>query len=165
MTALRVPLWNQLNDPNPDGSQDPEQESDCGEECASMVLFATTGVSTTEEQVREAMGKPGSGTSNNQDIAAFLSSHDCPAVALTPATGILKQLIRHEVGQNCPVIVLGAYVDPSIWHWVVAVDFGGGRVGINDPWGGMRRYVPWTWFLERYRGEAVRVDHTVDRVA
>src|SRR5436305_8087938 len=41
--VVHAPIYNQLNDPLPDASQDPYATTDCGEESVSMVVAACGG--------------------------------------------------------------------------------------------------------------------------
>lgn len=57
--------------------------------------------------------------------------------------------------KGIPPIVLGNWVSPVILHWVLVVGVMTTAAVVNDPWGGVRRLIPWDLFLQRYAGDCI----------
>lgn len=162
---LLIPTYNQLaDDAVGDIEPLPARQTDCGEECVSMVLYALTGVYHPEGSLRRQLGLPGlDGRTTAVQLRSLFGEFGISATPLS-TSGRMRNVIRPAIAGGCPVLCLGRYVSPAVLHWVVCVDYGGGRVGFNDPWGGVLRYETWPWFQRASTGEYIQVDKKAPRV-
>lgn len=64
-------------------------------------------------------------------------------------------LLARSVVAGVPPIILGTWVSPMILHWVLVVDAMTTGVAVNDPWGGVRRFIPQNLLLQRYAGGCI----------
>lgn len=151
-----IPAWNQNRDPLPDGQEDPYHDTDCGEECAAMRIYYRTGVELPAGVLRELIpGHARRGETSGMDLVGVMRLFGLSPVYKRVATDAVQLLLGEAVRKGIPAIVLGTWVAPTVLHWVLVVGADGGGVWVNDPWGGVRRYIPWGIFLHRYAGECI----------
>lgn len=137
---LSVPTWNQHDDPNPVGGQDPYWYEDCGEQCISMVAAACRGISVPQGVIRVQMhGAGGRGLSSPDDIEAQLRRMHFDAAHHTLSAPDALAYIGQAVASGRSTIVLGHWVAPTLLHWVVVVEATPDGVTFNDPWTGKQR--------------------------
>lgn len=162
---LALPHWSQLEDRFGDVTEQWSAAiTDCGEECVSMVVYAARGLYTTEGQVRQVMGLPAdSGTSSAGNICFALSHYGIVQRLLYTRGYEQRRNIRAAIDTGYPVIALGAFVSPAVLHWVCVVDYGGGKIGFNDPWAGTVRYEPWSWWFRFSSDVAIVCESKVAR--
>lgn len=163
---LPAPAWNQLNDPLPDGQQDPYATTDCGEESTAMAIAACGGPNLPAGVLRQLLGGANrSGTTDAQALCYLLSlfkikSHvrECPAdVAWTEW--------RHSFEAGFLVIALGWWVTDGYPHWVLIRQADDSAMTYNDPWGGLEKRMGKQWAQLKYQGTYVHVDQAVSAPA
>lgn len=156
--TLGVPLWDQLNDELGDGNQDSQRFDDCGEECCSMAIASIRGVPVAAGYLRYLIhGDNGTGLTNANDLARiFWECKMGSTERFTNDKGVKQDLVNCALSGQL-VVVLGNYylADPSVLHWVLAVDSDQLGVIVHNPWQGLRQRWAWSDFLARYCGQHV----------
>lgn len=162
MNMLKIPLYNQYNDPLPDGRQDPFASADCGEECVSMVGAAygyggACGYAAGQVRVIMRRGSlSGIGLSTASDLVYALQAcfklvatdHECE-------WGTARQVVTVAYEQRRPCLALGLWDGPL--HWVVIARVNNEGVTGLDPAGGFVHMLPWVQFQELYRSSLVEL--------
>lgn len=151
-----LPVWNQLQDPLPDGRADPQASSDCGWECVAEVVMWALGVPLTAGAVRQLVGgwrRPGWSTA--ADLVRGLELCNVTAVSYAFNFPAARLKIDSVCSSGRPVIALGRWVDPSVQHWVAITRSDAGGIAYNDPYGGQRVYRPWEQVASVLGGELV----------
>lgn len=154
-----IPSGNQLDDPLPDGAQDPQATVDCGEEAVSDLLawwglpFLPAGV------LRQALGGwHRAGLTTASDIVRLLALFKVPSHTRVTDGATAWVEIGRAVGAGLPCVMLGAWLAPSLLHWRLAVAFDPTAVTCRDPWGGVTVVMSRAEFIAGYRGAYVHVD-------
>jgi len=161
-SGVSIPNWNQLDDPLPDGAQDPFSTSDCGEECVAECVFGARGVTVSAGDVRFALGgssRPGWTTS--ADLIQAFDYYGMRSKALAMSAGDLWKATSSSVSSGQPVILLGNWLGPGPLHWIVAVRTAGLVLVCNDPWGGQTKLLVYSDFSRNASGQAVIVQETM----
>lgn len=99
--------------------------------------------------------KQATGASSGQELVRLMRLFNMRPVALTLGADASVHLLSRSVLQGVPPIVLGYWVSPLILHWVLVVDTPATGVVVNDPWGGVRRFIPTDLYLQRYAGVCI----------
>lgn len=161
---LAVPVYNQLNDPLPDGQQDPQAANDCGSECVAMIGDAfgyggAPGFPAGDIRVIIRRGDlTGPALTNGDDLVYGLSAcFQIPSHVRAVNAHIAQLEVQRAVDAGMPPIVLGRW-DGTALHWVVGVGRDATGLTVNDPWGGTQRVIAWADFQKLYAGQYVHVD-------
>lgn len=157
---LRIPVYNQYNDPLPDGMQDPDASTDCGEECIAMVgaAYGYGGIpGFMAGQVRVIMRRgliSGLGTSTAEDIKYGLwACFRLGADVLYEEQSKLQGSISDALNARQPVIALGNW--DGVPHWVVVSAVNSEGWTEIDPAGGIVRGRRWLSVFAAYLGAIV----------
>lgn len=160
MNPLRIPLWNQLNDPLPDGNQDPFASTDCGEECVAMVGGAygfggVCGYAAGQVRVIIRRGNIGGiGLSTPSDLVYGLKAcFKLNATIISGSWAMCESVLKAVIPARRPVILLGNWDGAP--HWVVCCAVNNEGLASLDPWGGYVRHDTWEDAARLYDGSAV----------
>lgn len=155
-SMLGIPAWNQNRDPLPDGNEDPYHDSDCGEECAAMRIYYRTGLELPAGVLRTLIpGHGASGATTGPELVGVMRLFHLSPVYREITGAAIQAFCTRSIVQGTPPILIGNWVSPHILHWVLGVDAGRDALTVNDPWGGVRRYLPWDIVLQRYAGGCI----------
>lgn len=137
---LKAPIWDQNNDPLPDGHEDPADVTDCGEECVAMVVSLLRGASFAAGCIRQAwLIPPDNGRTLASQLASMLASFRISSTVLATSPDHLYGLVSRRAMHGQASICLGYWEDPYDLHWVLAVGVTPQGILVNDPWKGTRR--------------------------
>lgn len=157
--VLPAPAWNQLDDPLPDGAQDPYRQYDCGEECVAMAAAACSGPPLPAYILRTLLGAAaGQKGTSGQQLVYLLKLLKIPAHVRTCDAQTAIQEWRHSYAAHFLVIARGYWVDVGYPHWVLIKRTDEGGVTFNDPWGGQERWMCMADAQARYLGDYVHLD-------
>lgn len=157
-SPLAYPLWNQLQDPLPDGSLPTGRYNECGEECVSMVLWRQHGVEVAADALRAQLGGPKrTPLTTGADLVKLLNHNHVAASSLNCEAVEAPNQIVAANAEGRGVIALGQWLQPTILHWILVIQ--SDRLGCtyHDPWGGVQRYKTWVEFRPMFAGELVLV--------
>jgi hypothetical protein len=165
MRELPIPVWNQLNDPLPDGQQDPYATTDCGEESVAMIGKGYGGPELPAGQVRmilRAGDVNGPGISSGDDLVHALAAvfHLRSHVRACNAATFQIEATK-AINSGMPVIALGQWVSIGFLHWVVGRGADDTGLMTNDPWGGANRLIAWPDVARLYAGTYVHLDQSI----
>jgi hypothetical protein len=161
-SPVKLPVYNQLNDPLPNGEQDAYATSDCGEECAAEIIRACRGVVLSAGDIRYQLGGADrTGLTTGSDLVEALRLSDVPAHSASLDVASAWPAIAQSLAGGKPVALLVLWQNTSTLHWVVATDLRGGVLYYNDPWGGVRASCGKSAFAKIYQGVAVFSDQAV----
>lgn len=164
--VVSAPVYNQLNDPLPDASQDPYATTDCGEESVSMVVAACGGPVLPAGQFRMLLGGTGRrGSSTAADLVYLLKLFNIQAHSRQCDAGTAWVEWGHSQHARYLVIALGYWVTVGYLHWVVITGCDDSGVTFNDPWGGVARHLSTDEAQKLYMGVYVHVDQPVSAPA
>lgn len=156
---LRWPIWCQLRDPLPDGSQDPDAATDCGEECAAMVIDGIRGVPFSAGCLRQALsGQTMDGRTTASALTYLLNAFKIGNTTVVEDSQTSLQAVRSAIARGCGCIILGRWESFDALHWMVAVGLKDAGLWVNDPWTGSRRHVTFEDWHARYAGQMIRID-------
>lgn len=158
-----LPVWDQLNDPNPDGTLPAERANECGEECCAMVISFCHGVPVEADYLRFLLGgakrQP---LTTGADLVRILALCNVKAQVLAPSTADLAHEVQRITKGGRVAIALGEWVDPTIQHWVVCVAASLNGWTVADPWGGRKYNAAWPRAQGAYAGQIVEVIQAPD---
>lgn len=170
----KIPLYNQNNDPLPDGQQDPQHSNDCGEECASMLGAAyRPNLVLPAGQLRMLLrgnNWQGNALTDGDDIVWILKNvFNIPSHTRRVDFTTSKIEITHALQSNMPVVYLGKW-DGDYLHWIIPFeltpnnDYPKSGLGFvsNDPWGGWLHQIDWDTAASLYGGQYVHVDEVLN---
>lgn len=161
-TRASLPVWNQLNDPLPDGNQDAFSTSDCGEECVAEVVYGLRGVVVSAGAIRYMLGGAlRTGLSTAADLVSVLRIDNIPSAGVSCGWADALPLLERQSVAGQPSILLGTWLGGSALHWVVATTVADGVLHFNDPWGGSRRKMAYSDALPLYQGSLVLVSDPI----
>lgn len=161
--ARDYPRWNQLQDPDPSGALPAARWDECGEECCAEVVYRQHGVPVEADYLRYLLRGPGGQPlTTAQDLVAILAKCNVDSVASTPPAAQLQAAVLGAVREGRAVILLGRWDAPTVLHWILATSADTATVGVNDPWGGVRKQLSWTQVTPLYAGEIVTVTRKPD---
>jgi hypothetical protein len=166
LAPVSVPVYNQLNDPLPDGAQDPYATTDCGEESVAMVIAACGGPPLPAGVLRQLLGgvaRPGATTAAN--LVYLLSLFKVLAHVRQADPDAAWTEWQHAQGASFPVIALGYWVSAGYPHWIVIRACDALSITYNDPWGGHEQTMTKGTAQMRYMGYYVHVDQAVSAPA
>lgn len=160
---LAIPIYNQLNDPLPDGQPDPQAQNDCGEECVSMLLPPIrAGMYMSAGAIRQELrgGNPnGSALTTAGDLVRALHLlGNIPAHERAVDFSTFQIESQHALENNMPIIALGYWEVPTIKHWMIAVAVTTNGLMFNDPWNGIQRALDWNTIHNLYQNDYVHID-------
>lgn len=95
------------------------------------------------------------GSTSGSDLVGVMRLFGLHPVQLPLAPNIVLQHLQKAVVLGIPPIILGNWVSPLILHWVLVVDALTTGIVVNDPWGGVRRFLPHDLVLQRYAGDCI----------
>jgi ABC-type bacteriocin/lantibiotic exporter with double-glycine peptidase domain len=164
-----IPVWNQLNDPLPDGQQDSQNFNDCGEECVAMLIKAYGGPELPAGQIRMLLhGINGTGITTGDDLVralAMFKDRQGRTIAAHVRSGIDAATFQveatHAISSGLPVIALGDWVTRGYGHWVVVRGTDETGIAVNDPWGGLNRVISWSDVNALFDGCYVHLDLSI----
>jgi len=161
-----APLWNQLNDPLPNGQLPSWRYEECGEECCAEVICAQHGVEISADALRAQLGGPGRrGLTTGADLARILARANVQSAVMESQADNAPEQIQAATTAGRMVIALGHWLDPQVLHWVLVTRSDKAGCSYNDPWGGRRISTDWHLFAARYAGELVVVLRSPDVVS
>lgn len=162
----KIPLYNQNNDPLPDGQQDPQHSNDCGEECASMLGAAyRPNLVLPAGQLRMLLRSnnwQGNALTNADDICWILKNvFNIPCHPRYVDFDTSKIEVIHALTSNMPVAYLGKW-DGNEEHWIIPHTLYNMGFVANDPWGGYLHTISWSDASLLYGGQYVHVDEVLN---
>ena len=156
--VAKLTIYDQLNDPNPDGSLPTGRANECGEECCAMVIQWAHHVPVEADYLRFLLGgarrQP---LTTGPDLVRILALCNVKARVGSPATGELPAEVQRIVKGGGLAVLLGGWVDPSIAHWVVVTAASINGCTVADPWGGRSYNIAWSKAQGLYGGTIVEV--------
>lgn len=165
-SPAQLPAYDQLADPNPDGTMPTGRANECGEECAAMVVAWVHGVPMEADYLRYLLGgarrQP---LTTGADLVRILALCNVRSSVGSPATGDLAAQVQKINKAGGLAIMLGAWLDPGILHWIVATASSINGCTVTDPWGGRRYNLAWSKAESLYGGTLVEVLSRPDRAS
>lgn len=164
--ALAAPIWNQLDDPLPDGAQDPYRQYDCGEECVAMAVAACGGPTLPAYILRTLLGAvAGTKGTTGQQLVYLLKLLKIPAHVRTCDAQTAFVEWQHSYAARFLIVARGYWVDIGYPHWVLIRRTDEGGITFNDPFGGQERWMSKADAQARYLGDYVHLDTVISGAA
>lgn len=163
---LAAPVWNQLDDPLPDGNLDPQAAMDCGEECVAMAVAACGGPGIPAGVFRALLGGPQRrGSTTAADLSYLLTLFGVANHPRQADPDAAWTEWQHSDVAGFLAIALGYWVTPGFLHWVLVRACDPGTVQFNDPWGGSLRSLDRATAQKLYAGQYIHIDQAVTATA
>lgn len=121
-----------------------------------MRIWYRTGIALPAGVLRQLIpGHQSRGETSGQELVDLMRIFGLSPVSVSVARDAIQERLAGSLAAQTPPIVLGFWDDPTTLHWVLGVAASASALVVNDPWGGVRRIIPWPVLLREYAGTCI----------
>lgn len=152
----RPPVMSQRKALLPDGNEDPDNLSDCGEACVSSIVMGRRHIYISPGCIRQSLGERShAGLTDELALSWVLERLGISAVPMYMGPHAAWDRLHRLRRVRHWVITLGAWISPSEFHWMVGYEGTGHLLWFMDPWQGDYRALNRSQFDAGYAGTLV----------